>query len=230
MRITSITGTPNRNTPTGTAVQSKKNQATETGAQISQIYEGKTKLPPAVYFTSNINSAANVNDYTTIADNESDTLKLGKAVNFALNNLKSNELVVISNLELDNTAKYLLGVMEDKLFEPAPTKLKLIIDNRFETPVFIGLNDEDAEDFPYSIAAGGECEIYDEDDELQTKPATIHEVYLLNDRDKIIFNEEVDFVRLDPEIFPIDGKKYINEVIDNLYELTRNGLTKENKY
>ena len=228
MRITSITGTPNRNTPTGTAVQSKKNQATETGAQISQIYEGKTKLPPAVYFTSNINSAANVNDYTTIADNESDTLKLGKAVNFALNNLKSNELVVISNLELDNTAKYLLGVMEDKLFEPAPTKLKLIIDNRFETPVFIGLNDEDAEDFPYSIAAGGECEIYDEDDELQTKPATIHEVYLLNDRDKIIFNEEVDFVRLDPEIFPIDGKKYINEV--NAADFLEENYKKEDSY
>ncbi len=203
------------------------NTAIEKQNVTSTNSDKKMNFPPAVYFTAYIPPEANVNDYITTTDSENDTLKLGKAVNFSLNNLRAKELVVISNLQLDKTAKYLMDVFEDNLFTPAPDKIKLIIDSRFETPVFIGLNDEDSEDFPYAIVAGDDCEIYDEEDELQTKPLTIHDSYLLNDRDRIIFNQNVDFVRLDPEFYPIDGKKYINEISVSKF-LEQNYRTEEN--
>lgn len=203
------------------------NTAIEKQNVTSTNSDKKMNFPPAVYFTAYIPQEANVNDYITTTDSENDTLKLGKAVNFSLNNLRAKELVVISNLQLDKTAKYLMDVFEDNLFTPAPDKIKLIIDSRFETPVFIGLNDEDQEDFPYAIVAGDDCEIYDEEDELQTKPLTIHDSYVLNNRDRIIFNQNVDFVRLDPEFYPIDGKKYINEISVSKF-LEQNYRTEEN--
>lgn len=166
---------------------------------------------PAVSFTSIIKPEANVNDYVTIPDIESDTHKLGKSVNYALNTLHHNELVIISNLELGKTSKLLKLILDNKILDNQPQKVKLIVDSRFDSPVFIAPDYED-EDFPFTIVADSHCEIYNENDELEFEIDTMNDSYLLNYNDKIVFNNNVDMVRLNPDITYNDGQRYINEI------------------
>lgn len=155
----------------------------------------------------------NIDNYTMISDIDSDTLNLGKAVNLGLQDLRSDELLVITNQDFANTAKHLKDVIDEALFDKHPQKLKLIVDERQETPVFIGANFEDPEDFPFAIVADPNCKIYDaEDEELTTIPVSIHESYMLNNYDKIELNENVDCIKLNPNIWDKAAMKYLNEI------------------